>query len=182
MSRSCVFLDRDGVINVKAAPGEYVRNWRQFEFLPNIVDWIRIFNTLDYLVIVITNQRGVARGLISPEDLAEIHCNMVGALASQGARIDDIFCCPHRENTCECRKPKPGMILQAQIKWDLNISRSLLIGDSDSDEELASNCGLKFIRAAHGRTLQTGLAVPRSNLECMEERSIPGSLPDLTAG
>lgn len=158
MSRSCVFLDRDGVINVKAAPGDYIRNWRQFEFLPNIVDWIQIFNALDYPVIVITNQRGVARGLISPQDLEEIHRNMLRELAMRGARIQDIFCCPHDENACECRKPKPGLILQAQRKWDLNLGGSLLIGDSDSDEELARNCGLKFIRVAHGSIVETGPA------------------------
>ncbi len=150
MNRNCVFLDRDGVINVKAAPHDYIRNWRQFEFLPNITDWIRIFNTLDYLVIVITNQRGVARGLITPVDLDEIHRNMISELASKGARIDDVFCCPHHDNACECRKPKPGLVLQAQQKWDLNLDRSVLVGDSDSDEELAANSGLKFIRVAHG--------------------------------
>lgn len=150
MSRNCVFLDRDGVINVKAAPHDYIRNWRQFKFLPNITDWIRIFNTLDYLVIVITNQRGVARGLIQPGDLDEIHNNMISELASKGARIDDLFCCPHHDNACECRKPRPGLVLQAQQKWDLNFDRSVLVGDSDSDEELAANTGLKFIRVAHG--------------------------------
>ena len=138
------------MINVKAARGDYIRNWTGFTFLPNITDWIRIFNALEYLVVVITNQRGVARGLISPEDLDEIHRNMVNELASGGARIDDVFCCPHHENACECRKPKPGMILQAQAKWDLDLGRSLLIGDSDSDEQLASNCGLKFIRVTQG--------------------------------
>ena len=151
MSRSCVFLDRDGVINVPAAPGDYIRNWSQFRFLPNIADWIRLFNALDHLVIVVTNQRGVALGLMTLEDVEEIHQNMLGGLASAGARVDDIFVCPHEENACECRKPKPGMIEAAQIKWDIDLGRSLLIGDTRLDEELARACGLKFLRALGGR-------------------------------
>lgn len=150
MSRGCVFLDRDGVINVKAAKGEYIRTWKEFRFLPNITDWIRLFNTLGYLVLVVTNQRGVALGKIRPEDLEEIHANMVRDLAKAGARIDDIFCCPHHENTCDCRKPKPGLVRAAVEKWDIDIGRSLLIGDSRSDEQLARNCGLRFVMVDNG--------------------------------
>lgn len=150
MSRSCVFLDRDGVINVKAQPGEYIRSWSEFRFLPNITDWIRLFNALDYLVIVLTNQRGVALGLVRVEDLEEIHRNMVAALDAAGARIDDVLYCPHHENACDCRKPKPGMVESACRKWDIDLSRSLLIGDSSNDEELARNVGLRFLWADDG--------------------------------
>lgn len=148
--RRCVFLDRDGVINVKAAAGEYIHNWSEFEFLPNVSDWIRVFNFLDLLVIVITNQRGVALGRMSLADLEQIHGNMVRQLASQGARIDDVFYCPHGLEECDCRKPKPGLVYQARAKWDIDLSQSLLIGDSDTDAGLAATCGLRFLRAANG--------------------------------
>ena len=146
MSRRCVFLDRDGVINEKPADHEYVRTWNEFRFLPIITDWIRIFNALDYLVIVVTVQRGIARGIMSAEAVDEIHRRMVHELAERGARIDDIFVCPHEEGTCECRKPKPGLVLQARDRWDIDLSHSLLIGDSDRDEGLAAACGLRFLR------------------------------------
>lgn len=147
MKRGCVFLDRDGVINEKAAPHDYIREWTQFRFLPAVADWIRIFNALDYLVIVVTNQRGVARGLMTREAVDEIHAKMRDELARRGARIDDVFVCPHEENSCDCRKPRPGLVTAAEAKWDIDRGRSLMIGDSDDDEKLAEVCGLRFLRA-----------------------------------
>jgi D-glycero-D-manno-heptose 1,7-bisphosphate phosphatase len=158
LSRCCVFLDRDGVINEKAPPHEYIRSWSEFRFLPNIADWIRIFNALDYLVIAVTNQRGIARGMMSREAVDAIHMNMVDELQQAGARIDDVFMCPHEYNTCDCRKPKPGLVLQAKAKWDIDLERSLLIGDSDDDAGLAQVCGLRFLRTDGTGRLS---AVPR---------------------
>lgn len=149
--RRCVFLDRDGVINEKPAPHEYVRSWSEFRFLPEVTDWIRIFNALGFLVIVITNQRGIARGIMTRESVDEIHRNMIRDLAARGARIDDLFICPHEANTCECRKPKPGMVLEARAKWGIDLTGSLMIGDADGDAALAAACGLGFIRVADGR-------------------------------
>ena len=103
-------MDRDGVINEKAPPGGYITSHQQFRLLPQAVEWIRLFNALDFLVIVVTNQRGVARGLMTEAELALIHQKMHHELAKHGARIDDIFYCPHDVDSCECRKPKPGMI------------------------------------------------------------------------
>lgn len=149
MSRRCVFLDRDGVINVKIE-GDYVRSWEQFQFYPAIFDWIRLFNALDFLVIVVTNQRGVALGKMSESDLGAIHAAMLAELSALGSRIDDIFVCSHHSGDCECRKPKPGMVYQARDKWDIDLAQSLLIGDSDSDRDLAAACGLRFLRARNG--------------------------------
>jgi histidinol-phosphate phosphatase family protein len=150
-TRRCVFLDRDGVINEKAPPHQYIRSWSEFRFLPNIADWIRLFNALDFLVIVVTNQRGVARGMMTRETVDQIHRQMIAELATRGARIDDVFVCPHEANACDCRKPKPGMVLEAQAKWGIDLTGSLMIGDSDDDQGLASACGLKFLRAADGK-------------------------------
>lgn len=155
MSRPCLFLDRDGVINVKPADGAYVRDWSEFRLIPAIVDWIRLFNTAGFLVIVVTNQRGVARGIVRPEDLDEIHDRMIKELAARSARIDDVFVCPHEEGTCDCRKPRPGLIRDAQRRWDIDMERSLLVGDSECDRQLAANCGLRFLRACDGRIVET---------------------------
>lgn len=155
VTRRCVFLDRDGVINVKAAPGEYILRWSDFSFLPGIADWIRLFNALDLLVIVVTNQRGVARGMLDAEELARIHENMVAELARQGARIDDVLCCPHEEGECGCRKPRPGLVLEAARRWRIDLSTSLLIGDSETDRRLAEACGMRFILVRDGRIVES---------------------------
>ncbi len=141
MNHRCVFLDRDGVINEKAPPHQHILSWGEFRFLPNIADWIRIFNALGYLVIVVTNQRGLTR-----ESLEEIHGRMIRDLSQRGARIDDVFVCPHEDDSCECRKPKPGLVLQAQRKWELDLAKSLMIGDSDDDAAVAAACGMPFLR------------------------------------
>lgn len=156
MARRCVFLDRDGVINEKPPPHQYVRSWSDFRFLPNIADWIRLFNALGYLVIVISNQRGVARGMMSAEDVEEIHRLMTAELAATGAILDDVFYCPHEEGECDCRKPRPGLIRQARAKWDIDLGESLLIGDADSDAELARNCGIRFLRVRDGHIVARG--------------------------
>ena len=159
LKQRCVFLDRDGVINRKPPDGEYIRTWEEFHFLPGIADWIRLFNSLGLLVVVVTNQRGVARGLIRSENLEEIHRNMIRELADAGARIDDLFCCPHEEGACECRKPRPGMVLAAERKWNIALADSLLIGDSERDRRLAEACGLTFVRAADGHVVEVAQAL-----------------------
>src|SRR5262249_22413572 len=118
--------------------------------IPSVVDWIRLFNALDLPVIVITNQRGVALGQVDPAELTRIHDNMKQTLLGLGARIDDLFCCVHEEGTCDCRKPRPGLVLEAARKWDVDLTQSLLIGDSARDKELAATCGMSFIAVEEG--------------------------------
>lgn len=150
MKRRCVFLDRDGVINRKAPEGEYINRWDEFDLIPQVVDWIRLFNAMGFLVVVVTNQRGVARGVTDPDELAEIHRKMIQALAARGAHVDDVFACTHEAGACSCRKPLPGMVQAAQRKWDIDVSRSIMIGDSDSDRQLAANCGMNFVAVRDG--------------------------------
>jgi histidinol-phosphate phosphatase family protein len=154
VSRPCLFLDRDGVINVKPPEGEYVRTWDEFRLIPAAVDWVRLFNAAGHLVIVVTNQRGVARGLMRLEDVADIHARMTAELARRGARVDDVFVCPHEEGACDCRKPRPGLVREAQRRWDIDLGRSLLVGDAESDRQLAVNCGLRFLLARDGHIVE----------------------------
>lgn len=151
--RRSAFLDRDGVVNVSPAPGDYIRSWEEFRLIPEAVEWIRLFNALDLLVIVLTNQRGVSRGLIHPSELHRIHANMVAELARLGARIDDVFCCPHGASECNCRKPRPGLVWQAASKWNIDVKRSILLGDSPTDRLLAENCGMHFVNVWEGHVL-----------------------------
>lgn len=102
--RRAVFLDRDGVINRKAAEGDYIKSWSEFEILPGVVSSIKRLNEEGFLVIVISNQRCVARGIITEDELNEIHENMKEELAKKGAIIDDIYYCPHDiKDRCDCR-------------------------------------------------------------------------------
>jgi D-glycero-D-manno-heptose 1,7-bisphosphate phosphatase len=156
MKRRCVFLDRDGVINVAPKPGDYILRWEDFEFIPTITDWIRLFNTLGYLVIVVTNQRCVARGMISREALDDIHRRMIEELAACGARIDDVYCCPHENDACDCRKPKPGMVESATAKWNIDLAESMLIGDSPRDRGLALATNLTYLQASSGQLRNSG--------------------------
>jgi D-glycero-D-manno-heptose 1,7-bisphosphate phosphatase len=154
VKRRCVFLDRDGVINRAALPGKYIESWDEWILIPSIVDWIRLFNAMGYLVIVVTNQRCIARGLVREETVADIHNRMKVVLAERGAGIDDVFLCPHEENTCDCRKPAVGLVRQAVEKWDVDVDASVLIGDSERDRQLAEAVGMPFIRVADGHIVE----------------------------
>ncbi len=151
----CLFLDRDGVINAAPQEGEYIRRWEEFRLLPEAVSWIRLFKAAGYLVIVLTNQRGIALGLYTHDDLHALHEKMLAELAAHGAVLDDIFYCPHEEGACACRKPRPGLVLEAQRKWDIDLSASLLIGDSDRDRRLAEICGIPFAQVRDGQVVET---------------------------
>jgi len=163
VSRRCLFLDRDGVINVKQPDGQYVTDWSQFEFVPAVFDWIQLFKAASFLIIVVTNQRCVAKKLISPAQLEGIHRRMLTELRHRGAEIDDVFVCPHDIDQCDCRKPLPGMINAAMNKWNIELAESILIGDSDSDAELARRCGLTFVRAIDGQVIGSVPAVDEAN-------------------
>lgn len=141
-----VFLDRDGVINRKAAEGEYVAHWGDFHFLPGAEAAIAALNRSGRRVIVVTNQRGIARGRYTAADVEGIHAQLLLDLMAQGARIDAFYYCPHDKNECECRKPKTGMFEQAFRDFpEASVSTSVIIGDSLSDIEAAQKLGMRSI-------------------------------------
>jgi histidinol-phosphate phosphatase family protein len=147
-------MDRDGVVNVSPTAGEYIRKWEEFKLIPETISWIRIFNALDLLVVVVTNQRGIARDIVLPDDLNDIHRRMKESLEESGAKIDDILYCPHELDVCDCRKPGTAMVREAERKWNIDLSRSIMIGDSDCDRDLAARCGMRFIRVRNGKVTQ----------------------------
>jgi D-glycero-D-manno-heptose 1,7-bisphosphate phosphatase len=157
MMRRCLFLDRDGVINAAAPEGEYIRRWDEFRLLPEVVSWIRLFKAAGFLAIVLTNQRGIALGQYSEADLQDLHAKMRAELEAQGAILDDVFYCPHAEAACNCRKPLPGMVIQAQRKWGIDLGASLLIGDGERDRLLAERCGIPFALVRDGRVVETSI-------------------------
>ena len=140
-----IFLDRDGVINLKR--DDYVKSISEFVFLPNVHSFIKKLCDMGFLIIVVTNQSVVNRGLISNNKLNEIHEYMLRELNKQACKINKIYFCPHRpDENCNCRKPRTGLIMKAIEEFKVDISRSWLIGDSNSDIEAANSVGLKSIK------------------------------------
>jgi D-glycero-D-manno-heptose 1,7-bisphosphate phosphatase len=135
-----VFLDRDGVINRDSA--DYIKNWDEFEFLPGSLDAIRRLTSRGFDIFVITNQSVINRKMVAETVLHDMFQRMRDAVESAGGRILDIFYCPHiPEDDCDCRKPQPGLIFQAQAKYNIDISTSYMVGDSAKDIECARNAG-----------------------------------------
>ena len=129
-----LFLDRDGVLNTRIID-DYVRNWDDFEWLPDVLEALKGLSKIFGKIVVITNQRGIARGLYSENELQKIHQLMLKEVKKAGARIDGIYFCPHdKDEDCVCRKPKPGMLLQAAKDFPtIDFTKSIFVGDSLSD-------------------------------------------------
>lgn len=141
------FLDRDGVINQKPHQDERVTNYVTsadlFKFNPGIFETLGNLSQKGYRFVVVTNQRGIARGLMTEGDLASIHEHMKTGLRERGIEILDIFYCPHGDkDACVCRKPKPGMLAEATKKYNIDLAKSVLISDSMHDVEMGEKFGV----------------------------------------
>ncbi len=135
-----VFLDRDGVINKDSA--EYIKHPSEFEFIPKSPEAVALLTQNGFDVIVISNQSMIGRNLASKETLDAVFEKMKTGVEAAGGRITDIFYCPHTpEENCSCRKPKPGLILQAEKKWLIDLTRSFMVGDSAKDIACARAAG-----------------------------------------
>ena len=134
-----VFLDRDGTINQDCG---YLASPEEFQFFPDVLENLARLNHLGARVIVVTNQSGLARGFLSESDLVGIHRKLENSLRDHGGWSDGVFYCPHHpDEGCRCRKPNPGLIEQAQRSLNIDISKSYLVGDKQSDMELALTVG-----------------------------------------
>ncbi len=140
-----VFLDRDGTINKSPGNGKYVTCRDDFHFLPGTFEALRLLKNAGYRLVLVTNQKCVATGILSAGELDEIHNDMQSKLRLHNAVLDYIFVCPHDENSCECRKPKPGLLKQAEAYFDVDKEKSFMIGDSERDIQAGKNYGVKTI-------------------------------------
>lgn len=150
--QKAIFLDRDGTINKYVG---FLRNIDDFELIEGVAEAIKLINQSGYLAIVVTNQPVIARGEITWEELNEIHKKMATLLGKEGAYVDGIYICPHHPDKgfegerpeykidCDCRKPKPGLLLQAARDFNIDLSESYMIGDSHRDVEAGENAGVK---------------------------------------
>jgi histidinol-phosphate phosphatase family protein len=142
-----LFLDRDGVINERIMEG-YVKNWGEFHFLPGVPESIVSLSNLFGLVFIVTNQQGIAKGLMTESNLQEIHRLMMQHIADMGGRIAQCYYAPDLSGPKNhLRKPKPGMALLAQRQHKMvEFSRSVMVGDTDSDIVFGKNLGMKTVR------------------------------------
>lgn len=150
--QKAIFLDRDGTINKYVG---FLRDIDEFELLPDVVDAIKKINASGYLAIVVTNQPVIARGEVTYDELQQIHNKMETLLGAEGAYVDAIYYCPHHPHKgyegeipelkfdCDCRKPKPGMIFKAAADFNIDLSRSWMIGDGENDVLAGKNAGCK---------------------------------------
>ena len=140
-----LFLDRDGVINYEN-PGTYVRNWNEFIFYPGAVEDITYFNSRFQRLILATNQRGVSKAIMTLEDLEDIHARMIKDIELGGGKIDRIYYCLEADSSSPCRKPNPGMAFQAARDFpDVDLKKSLMIGNNLSDMLFGKNAGMKTV-------------------------------------
>jgi histidinol-phosphate phosphatase family protein len=140
--KKILLIDRDGVINRKAKRGEYVSRWEDFYWISDTFEAMKQLAQDGYQFIVISNQAGIARGMIEPNELEQIHRKMIKKFQDDGIIIRDIFICPHHwEEECFCRKPKPGLLHQASKKYLFRLDKTLFIGDDTRDCQAAERAG-----------------------------------------
>lgn len=155
MGNIAVFLDRDGTVNEEV---DFLTSPDDLHLIPRAAEAISQANSLGLKVFILTNQSGVARGLLTEDDLTRVHDALLGELARQNARIDRIYYCPHHptegngaySRDCECRKPKTGMILRAAEEFGIDIPKSFVIGDRTVDVGMARNAGARAVLVLTG--------------------------------
>ncbi|MFC2030405.1 D-glycero-beta-D-manno-heptose 1,7-bisphosphate 7-phosphatase [Chloroflexota bacterium] len=147
-----VFLDRDGVINENR--GDYVRCWDEVRFLPGVFGALARLARAPFRIVLVTNQSPIGRGILTEQQVKGINRRLVAEIEAHGGRVDGVYYCPHDpDDGCECRKPNPGLLLQAARELRLDLTRSYLIGDAASDVEaaLAAGCSPIFVLTGRGR-------------------------------
>jgi D-glycero-D-manno-heptose 1,7-bisphosphate phosphatase len=168
MTKPAIFLDRDGTLVEEAG---YLDRLERLVFFPYSVDAIRLLNRSGFAVVIVTNQAGIARGIFKESFVAEAHRHIGEQLALGGARVDGFYYCPHHPEAvvdalrqdCDCRKPKPGMLIRAAADLGLDLSKSFVVGDRWHDLEAGQRVGARgiLVRTGYGRTEE---AAPRAAL------------------
>ncbi|MFH1970196.1 MAG: HAD family hydrolase [Verrucomicrobiota bacterium] len=143
----CVFFDRDGIVNASPGADCYVTRWEDFHLLPEFVEVLRVVRAHGYQAVIVTNQRAVARRLVSAEDVEAMHRSLRDLLwQSYSLDLLDVAYCPHDVGQCDCRKPAPGMLKAMAAKHGLDLAASWMVGDAETDIEAGRRAGCRTIR------------------------------------
>jgi D-glycero-D-manno-heptose 1,7-bisphosphate phosphatase len=164
-----VLLDRDGTVNVKAPAGEYITRPEQLRLLPGAAEAIKVLNKALVPVVIVTNQRGIALGRMTEDDLGRVHARLGELLADRGARVDGIFYCPHDRGRCACRKPATLLLERARDYLELvDLRQSLVIGDSCSDVIAGRAVGARAVLLSDHHHALDGVERGRSLFEVVQ--------------
>lgn len=180
-SFQAIFVDRDGVINRERR--DYVKSWDEFIFLPGALTALQRLAALDLPILMVTNQSAIGRGRVSAAKIAVIHTHMEAAITKAGGRVDQVYHCPHRpDEGCVCRKPAPGLLLQAARDYGLELERCLFIGDAVTDAMAAHAAGCHAILVRSGRQgAQLTSLVARARRDGTITQEVLPICPDLAA-
>ena len=158
-----IFLDRDGVLIENRL--DYIRDWSQVKIIPEAIHALSRTTFRNYKIVIITNQSAVGRGLILPESADEINRRLVDLIQHQGGKVDRVYMCVHKpDDDCSCRKPRPGLLLQATRELSLDLQRSWMIGDAWSDVQAGQRAGVR-----HTVLLRTGRGAEQLLQPCPAE-------------
>jgi D-glycero-D-manno-heptose 1,7-bisphosphate phosphatase len=150
MATKTIFLDRDGVINKEVG---YLHKIQDFEFIDGVFEACLYFQSLNYQIIIVTNQSGICRGYYDEDTFHVVNNWMLNQFKDQGVNILGVFFCPHApESRCDCRKPKPGMFNQANDKYSIDMKKSWMIGDKEADIQAANAAGIQntvLVKSGH---------------------------------
>lgn len=173
-ARRAVFLDRDGVLNVNRP--DYIKSPEEYESIPGAAEAVARLKQAGWMLIVVSNQSGLGRGLFDQKALEAVMAKMRAALQAEGGDVDAIYYCPHVPSAgCNCRKPKPGLLLRAAREHSLDLARSYLIGDRAGDIECGRAAGVPAI------LVQTGLPEDRGDLASVRPDYLAADLGDAVA-
>lgn len=171
-TKRAVFIDRDGTLNVEK---EYLFRIEECEFIPGVAQALRQLRDAGWLVVVVTNQSGVARGYYGEQDVVALHRHMAAELARHGALVDGWYYCPHHPSgnppynrQCDCRKPLPGMLLQAARELDIDLSSSWMVGDKLADIEAGQAAGCHPILVLTGYGHKEAAQLPETVPVCAD--------------
>jgi histidinol-phosphate phosphatase family protein len=151
--KKVVFLDRDGTVSRDSL--DHIKSWEEFHFLPNGKEGVSFLTKHDFKIIFITNQSVIARGMVTPKELDFIHNNMVKEIEASGGKVEKIYFCPHHpDDGCNCRKPRPGLLLKAIDENDVDPSKSYMVGDRIMDVQVGRSVGCKTVLLKNDRGLK----------------------------
>ena len=170
-----LFLDRDGVINIEKVD-DYIHHWEEFRFYDGVVDAIAELSLIFGRTIVVTNQKGVGKGVTKLEDVHTIHDNLLQSVLTAGGKIDVVFFCPDVDSDSPNRKPNPGMAFQEKgLFYSIDFDKSLMVGNNLSDMQFGRNAGMK---TAFVRTTQPDLQLPE-DIADIDVADLPALLHDI---
>jgi D-glycero-D-manno-heptose 1,7-bisphosphate phosphatase len=161
-----VIIDRDGTLNQRPPQAQYVKAWDEFQWLPGAIEALQLLKAAGYKLILASNQPGIARGMMTEADLAELHRSMENDLARHDIALDAIYYCPHGwDEGCLCRKPMPGMLFQAQRDFHLDLTKTMFIGDDPRDNQAGEAAGCLTALVTEERSLLEAVREYLSEIE-----------------